>query len=1046
MNSLLRFRGFLLTASVCAFIGLPANAQNLGSSSAQNTAIPSQASSPAASPKPEATEATDYILIPGPLRSFLRMAAISQKVAPEEVVPLLAHHIAVYGYEGSKTKAGKPTEYLTLLERYIQRGKDMQWLAGKQETVHIDNCAAAGPLLEIIGYRLRTPCGPDTSLETNDPERAFITIDSGFPLVELEETLRGGKPFDYNYPSSRVPVLFTVKDWTGNGQGLLETLVKDPVLSRLYWALSQMDPGTRNELKKAPGIQRLIPLASTLEYYSTNVSIRAGRVQVPGGTAAEAAWKSLVGVSPASPAEFVTELMAKDNGWLAAYFDALGRVNQTQQAYFGDPARIEKFYRALRGDQTTPGAAQPVFRPDSALVILMARLPLDANGVPQVPGGLDAWKGIFALKTDSKLIRQWSGRAKGWKEPEQLVEGLLATSRVTSDNGPLQVYLALSEIDRRRSPEQRLNADTVRLMGSQFARMRAQYAVFSEFPSLNNTSISRFISTAQNIDRILDPTLRADALGIFQANVGLWQIFARQGQIEDENLNPSWQRAIEPFAKIATSAQLYDAGRASLAELMKATSSNAAVTQAKVMDLLAGPELPDAEAQRVQLQFLNRLRGTMDDQRLASLDTILGLGDDLNRMSQAAVPVITESFTQDAADIKSLEMPRSIFTSGERNQWASGYIESRHIMMERQTDLAAFVKNPRAASELADARGQLTPYLRDTLLGFVYAYYEPPGAQMLHNNPLLVRTHDFYPRSFGGAEQSWQIPELQGSGNTAGNGAHLAGSLAGLPYALAEVEQGFIVPKNVQALTWQEVTPELLISAGLPRWWNTSRNELHAVSLYQAAGEELLRSAQQSEPVRQAVISILSDRMYVSRLDEIEVALETGRADQMIPEILPSETSYLAAEFRRRYPGRTDGWGPSGKELEDLSVRFPDEVGWERIARDFGAPHPVLAQSYGDDLLNLKILPSFMSYPGRLLGESWESSNLYWARLADEMGYAPVTLNELVPLLTRRMIENIFATNFEDWPALLRAMRETGEEFRQGQIASMPKASAAVQP
>jgi hypothetical protein len=87
-----------------------------------------------------------------------------------------------------------------------------------------------------------------------------------------------------------------------------------------------------------------------------------------------------------------------------------------------------------------------------------------------------------------------------------------------------------------------------------------------------------------------------------------------------------------------------------------------------------------------------------------------------------------------------------------------------------------------------------------------------------------------------------------------------------------------------------------------------------------------------------------------------------------------------------------------------------------------------------------------MSYPGRLLGESWESSNLYWGRLADEMGYAPVTLNELVPLLTRRMIENIFATNFEDWPALLRAMRETGEEFRQGQIASIPKASAVAQP
>jgi hypothetical protein len=32
------------------------------------------------------------------------------------------------------------------------------------------------------------------------------------------------------------------------------------------------------------------------------------------------------------------------------------------------------------------------------------------------------------------------------------------------------------------------------------------------------------------------------------------------------------------------------------------------------------------------------------------------------------------------------------------------------------------------------------------------------------------------------------------------------------------------------------------------------------------------------------------------------------------------------------------------------------------------------------------------------------------------------------------MVEKIFATDFEDWPALLRAVRETGEEFRQGKF------------
>src|SRR5713101_7780676 len=52
------------------------------------------------------------ITIPGPLRSFLRMAAISQKVSPEEVLPLLARNVVVNGFQGG---GGKPTEFLILL-------------------------------------------------------------------------------------------------------------------------------------------------------------------------------------------------------------------------------------------------------------------------------------------------------------------------------------------------------------------------------------------------------------------------------------------------------------------------------------------------------------------------------------------------------------------------------------------------------------------------------------------------------------------------------------------------------------------------------------------------------------------------------------------------------------------------------------------------------------------------------------------------------------------------------------------------------------------
>jgi hypothetical protein len=101
-----------------------------------------------------------------------------------------------------------------------------------------------------------------------------------------------------------------------------------------------------------------------------------------------------------------------------------------------------------------------------------------------------------------------------------------------------------------------------------------------------------------------------------------------------------------------------------------------------------------------------------------------------------------------------------------------------------------------------------------------------------------------------------------------------------------------------------------------------------------------------------------------------------------------------------------------------------------------------LAQSNSNSLLNTGIFPFSGAFDGRLFGESWESSNLYWARLADERGYSPVMLNVLIPDLTKHMVANIFATDIDDWPALLRAMRETGDQFRQGKIA--PYAAATT--
>lgn len=995
----------------------------------------------------KASSPANSVTIPGPLRSFLRMAAISQKIPPEDVLPLLARNVYLRGYEN-----GKETEFLVLLTRYVQQARELQTLAGENGTIVVRNCSDASSLLPILGYQLRQSCGQrNTFLVTANPERAFLTIDSGFPLTRLEEALQKDAPFTYAFPSTRVPLLFRESDWSAisawrkhGNENLLDILLHDPMVDRLYSALARNDSETRTALRQSPGLPRLLPFASILDFYGSQICIRDGRVIVPGGADAEQGWKDLAGASPTSTGDFVTHLLAKDNGWLAVYFDDLSRVSRSQQMHLATPPRLKRLYEAFRSSGTEPSAARSVFRKGSDLLILFTSLAWDSSGEPYVPGNLEIWKEILNQKTDSKIIRSWGKRARNWSRPDQLLEALVALSRVETDSGPLQIYLMLSEIDGMRSPENRLSDGTVRLLANGFSHFGSWYLIFSDFPELNDASITRFMNIADAVDGISNRTLRVNALGAFQANLGLWQILARQGEIPDAQMNPAWQKAVEPFAKISSSPQLFDAARSSLNALMLAAGGKENTPQSEVINLLAGPAQESEDGRRMHQELVARISSVLEDQRLVSLDTLFALNDGLSQMERGAHE--SDRLIPLAGQLREFEMPRPIFTNSEKIAWAPPVYSSRHAELQVRTDLTKVIKGPGSPSQLEAARGQLAPFLRDTLVGLNYAYYEPPGAQILHNNPLFVRSHDFSGLTIQDNDPIWRPPEIYGIGATAGGGAYLIGSLIDLPYTLATMEEDFIAPENVQALIWRELVPNLLVSATVPRWWSVSRNELHAVTLYQQFGEELLTASVGNAELRSRVINILSDRMTPKRLEWVEQGLKQPESlHAMLPRMLPAETFYLAKVYRRKFSSESSSWGPAGQQLESLYRKDPTEVSPQRLSRDFGVPHPTLSRTYAPDLLDVKPFPASGGYTSRLFGESWESSNLYWARLADEMGYSPVMLNHLVPELTLRMTAKIFATDIDDWPALLRAMQETGEEFRQSSVASLPQKNTISQ-
>jgi hypothetical protein len=980
---------------------------------------------------------SETTLIPGPLRSFLRMAGISQQIAPEDVLPMLARNVTLWGHEN-----GRETEYLVLLSRYVQLARELQSLAGADGAIHVSDCGDAVRLIQILGYQFQRSCGlKDASLTTENAERAFLTVDSGFPLTALEEALQTHTAFTYEFPATRVPVLFTEKDWIAvsawrkkGGDNLLDILLHDPEVDRLYAALARSDAETGVALVRSPGLRKLLPVAAVLDFYGSQICIRSGKVAVPGGASAERDWQELVGASPNSEGEFIDHLLERDRGWLAAYFDVLSRVSPSQQAHFTESPRLKQLYEAYRSAVVNQNAAAGVFPKNAELLLLFTRVQWDNSDQPLMPGDPSLWKEVFAREAKVIGSREWAKHVHNLDTPEHLLEGLAITSNVETDVGPVQTYLTLSAINSGRPVGKQLSNDTARLLADSFVRFNNWYSIFVEFPALDDASIASFVDTADRIDKIANQTLRANALGSFQADVGLWQIFARQGQIPPDKLNLSWQGAVHPFAAVASSEQLFDAARGSLQASLQAVSGNANQSQDQIVDLLAGPTQNTTEGRRVHLQMAHRINAVLEDQRLVSLDTLFGLYDGLQQLAHGAA--VGDNLLQLAGNLREFELPRPIFTQGEKTSWSPVIYTNRHAELQVRTDLTSVIRAPAQPAQLEAARGKLTPFLRDTLVGLNYAYYEPPGAQVLHNNPLFVRSHDFSTVSVQGVQQIWGAPELIGIGVTAGGGAYLMGSLADLPYALASVEQDFIAPNNIQALIWKETVPQLLVDAIVPRWWSVTPDEMRAADLYQGAGEELLASAGSNPELRQRVIAILAERMMPGRLEQTEAALQQPEsAAALAPQMLPSITFYLATEYRRRFPDQAALVGPAGRGLDELVRRDPSDTSPQRLARDFGVPNPCMAQSDACTLLNTGLFPVSGGYTSRLFGESWESTNLYWARLADEMGYSPVMLNLLVPELTRQMIVNIFATNIDDWPALLRAMKETGDEFRQGRIA-----------
>jgi hypothetical protein len=999
----------------------------------------------ASQPQPQEGTADGYAKIPGPLFSFRRMAALSSDQSFEELVPALARNVVISGYRaGAGGESLSQTEYLKLILQYLSQARELEQLGGGDHTIRVPECESreTSQLLKILGFRLRNECGPEAVLETVNPSRAFLSIDSGFPLADLEQAFREQRPFELAYRPTLLPVKFGPDYWFGVAEkkvegDFIETLLRSPAMARLYVALSKMHAPTALAMKEQIAGDRLRDYAGVIDFFGGMFEIKDGRVVLPGGSRTQAVWEKLVGVSTDRGAAFFQRLVEKDDGWMASYYDSVARVGGVAADYFYEPRRLERFYMAVRGKVTSPGPARPVFRSNSDLMLLTARVHFNADGSPHIPGGVEVWKRLFIEHPHGEYDGMLTESAAAWTEPDDVMEAMFGLCRKMVENEPLHMFLAISNLDRRRSTP--LPPSAVERITIAYPGHGDQLSLFNDAPMLSAETVVRYLDLMDRIDEIGNDVRRTDAAGMVQSLVGLWQIFLRQGQIPEAEAERAFLALIEPFHQAESHQELFEAGRGGVQALLSATGSDPdASPQDRLMALLAGEPREGEKAVHTEVGKILNTRFTA--QRLVSIKDIFDLADHLERVSRGETFNVAMA-NRLAARISEVRLPRSSLSSEEANVFSPGKAVEAHIQQQRSLNLSREVDKAGGRSgDLLEIRGELAPILRDSLVGLNYIYYSPPGAELIRANPLFVRSHDFLGRQ---EADTWRQPRLKGTGWPNNGGGRLTGSLNGLAFALAEAEQNFLVPSERQALIWQDLAPQILLGATVPRWWGLGAADQHFVSLHLKLGGQILAAATLDDGDWNAVEALLRKQVEPARIWRIRKLLTGGRVQVGLEQLTPSEIYHLAASFAEAHPDRLQAiGGPFWPEIQRLTAAEPERFSYQRAALLFGTPHPELARSYRSELLRLPLFPTMMRYSSRIMAESWESTNLYWAQLADELHLPPAQLNLLVPEWTQRSLERIFATNLDHWPALLRSMRLVGQRYRE---QLRPRLAPAVQ-
>ena len=346
------------------------------------------------------------------------------------------------------------TEYLKLVFRYLSQARELEKLAPTRIRPSRSKLriAADGDLLRSSRIPYARRLRSEVVLETVNATRAFLTIDSGFPLAQLEQALRTNRPFAYDFQPAQVPVLYGPEYWLGAQEKaageFIESSSPTPRVP-LYLGLSKLDPETAEAAAQADAGGQAEGVRARARFLRRHVRDPQRRRDGSGRRKGMASLdRTGIGQVAERWRRILRAKLTRDDGWVAAL---LRCSCPHQRSDAGLPAGPEADEAFLHGDARThhqsrtgaPGVPRQ-HRSDAA----DQRLRIDPNGKPHIPGNLEVWKNLFINHPHGKYDGKLTKAATGWKEPDDVIEALFALCRKAVENEPLKIFMAVSDMNR----------------------------------------------------------------------------------------------------------------------------------------------------------------------------------------------------------------------------------------------------------------------------------------------------------------------------------------------------------------------------------------------------------------------------------------------------------------------------------------------------------------------------------------------------------------------------------------------------------------------